>query len=260
MLPEDLFLEREAVFLFGIAFPRLSLEEALNYVSSKIFKRQGIAVCFPDMSTLNLIGKNPVLGLLIEKNFLPLNDGIGLKIASKWEKRPFVENLNGTDFVPALFHRLKKGTSIFLVGSKPGVAEGARCAFRRLFPHLDFAGSAHGYLGNGEEERVVSQLKALKPDLVLVGMGNPLQLQWIDKQRQADALPQTCWLAVGGLFDFYGGGRKRAPKWMRTFGLEWFYIAGHEPHKFFRYALGVPLFLWNSLIRTLRRRHTRPFA
>ena len=249
MLPKDLLSKREAVSLFGITFPRLTRMEALDCILSQVYGNQGIAVCFPDMSTLNLVYKDFALGNLIERAFLPLNDGIGLKIASQLQGKPFLENLNGTDFIPELFKQLKKGTSIFLVGSKEGVAEETRHLFQNLFPHLDFVGSSSGYLGDQEEEKLVSQLKTLKPDVVLVGMGNPMQLHWIDKQRQCAAFSHISWFAVGGLFDFYGGSRSRAPEWMRNCCLEWLYIVLHEPHKFLRYVAGIPLFLWRTVVK-----------
>lgn len=257
MISEDRSPPREAVSLFGITFPRWTLTEASTYILSQIRQKRPIAVCFPDMSMLNLVNKDPTLGALIEQEFLPLNDGIGLKIASTLEGKSFLENLNGTDFIPKMLQELEKGTTVFLVGSKDGVAQNTLRVFSRLFPHVNFVGSSHGYLNPEEEPLLVKTLEQSKPMIVLVGMGNPLQLHWIHRYRHHPAFAHTAWFAVGGLFDFYGGGRVRAPAWMRSLGLEWLHIIFVQPHKFWRYAKGIPLFLSNTLSRTLWRSHKK---
>lgn len=51
-------------------------------------------------------------------------------------------------------------------------------------------------------------------------------------------------MGVGGLFDFYSGRIKRAPRWMRDIGLEWVFRLLMEPKRMFRrYIIGNPLFL-----------------
>ena len=40
----------------------------------------------------------------------------------------FPENLNGTDFVPALFSKMQGGRKIALLGARPGIADLRRCS------------------------------------------------------------------------------------------------------------------------------------
>jgi N-acetylglucosaminyldiphosphoundecaprenol N-acetyl-beta-D-mannosaminyltransferase len=55
--------------------------------------------------------------------------------------------------------------------------------------------------------------------VLLVGLGDPLQQEWIDRHRDRLTVPAV--LTCGGLFDWTSGSRRRAPKWMIRAGLEW---------------------------------------
>ena len=209
------------------------------------------------MSTLNQVADEAQIGQLIEEEFLPLNDGIGLKIASILEGRPFTDNLNGTDLTPAFLDGLPSASKIYLIGAEAGVAERTLHILQQKFSHLSFVGADHGFLTSSEEEKVSDFLKRTRPDVVLVAMGNPRQLEWIYNHKSLPGLEHTLWLAVGGLFDFYGGTRRRAPLWMRKSCLEWLHIVYTQPYKLSRYFLGIPRFFWRTCFRSLFRQHCR---
>ena len=42
-------------------------------------------------------------------------------------------------------------------------------------------------------------------------------------------------IGVGGVFDILSGHKKRAPKWMRKKGCEWFFRTIQEPRRIFRW-------------------------
>ena len=73
-------------------------------------------------------------------------------------------------------------------------------------------------------------------------MGNPLQEKWIDRHRAA--LPSALTVAVGGLFEYWGGGLVRAPRWMRSSGIEWVHLMLRQPWKARRYLIGNPVFMY----------------
>jgi N-acetylglucosaminyldiphosphoundecaprenol N-acetyl-beta-D-mannosaminyltransferase len=76
-------------------------------------------------------------------------------------------------------------------------------------------------------------------------MGNPLQEQWID--RHLDQLRVPLCLGTGGLFDHWAGNLRRAPRWVRRLGYEWVQLLMQQPHKWRRYLLGNPAFLWRMV-------------
>ena len=154
-------------------------------------------------------------------------------------------NLNGTDLVPALLAR-GQGLRCFLLGATPEAIERAAAHFRQAYPGCVLAGHHHGYLDEAATSRVIEAINAADVDLLLVGMGNPLQERWIARHRSR--LKVGLCVGVGGLFSYWAGDLDRAPGWMRRCGVEWLHILRRQPKKFQRYVFGNPLFLLRLLL------------
>jgi N-acetylglucosaminyldiphosphoundecaprenol N-acetyl-beta-D-mannosaminyltransferase len=118
-----------------------------------------------------------------------------------------------------------------------------------MFPSWHLAGYHDGYFDADGEVEIVRSINDLRPNLVLVGMGNPRQELWIS--RNSPRLDAGCCIGVGALLDYWAGAEIRAPAWMQRIGFEWLYRMLFQRGKFKRYALGVPFFLW-SVIRAYR--------
>jgi len=156
-----------------------------------------------------------------------------------------LDNLNGTDLVPD-FLRRQTGIRCFLVGSAPDRIGRAAETFRQLFPNSVLVGTHHGYLDERSSLTVVKAINAAAPDVILVGMGNPLQERWIMRYRARIHAP-LC-IGVGGLLEYWTGSLDRAPLWMRRLGIEWLHILSRQPWKAGRYLVGSPAFLVRSLL------------
>ncbi len=176
---------------------------------------------------------------------LVLPDGIGLNIASQIAHgSPFPANLNGTDFVPALLTFMELPRRIGLIGGSRAVIEAAAANFRRHTPWHEFIVISDGYFDKQDPSVVVSELSRQKLDIVIVGMGTPLQEKWAHQHIRDDHARLV--LTVGALFDFVSGSVPRAPHLVRAMRLEWAYRLAHEPSRLWRrYAVGIPLFLYN---------------
>ena len=142
---------------------------------------------------------------------------------------------------------------MFLLGAAPGVAARMRQNLSDTYPGLDVVGEQHGYFDHADESSsVIEKINALKPNIVLVAFGAPMQEKWIHEHyKQIDS---NVLIGVGGLFDFYSGDKKRAPLWMRKSGIEWMYRLYLEPGRLWRrYIIGNPLFM----LRILRWKKNR---
>ena len=113
------------------------------------------------------------------------------------------------------------------------------------FSGWDLAGYHHGYTIAAETNELIERINAARPHLLLVGMGNPLQEQWINRHKHQLRVP-VC-IGVGGLFDHWAGNLQRAPEWVRRQGFEWLQLLMQQPHKWRRYLLGNPKFLLRIL-------------
>jgi N-acetylglucosaminyldiphosphoundecaprenol N-acetyl-beta-D-mannosaminyltransferase len=108
---------------------------------------------------------------------------------------------------------------------------------------LDIVGSQHGYFGSEEEAAIVEEINRLSPDFVWVGLGTPLQQQWIS--RHASAIDRGVICAVGFAFDVNAGTKPDAPLWMQYAGLGWLFRLASEPQRLWkRYLHWNSRFLW----------------
>lgn len=172
-----------------------------------------------------------------------VNDGIAMNIAS-WliHRRSFPENLNGTDYTPALLaHNARvsdRPWSVYLFGSKPGIAERAAVSLREK--QISVVGTADGY--EWDNDVLIRSINDSGADVVLVAMGNPLQEQWILEHRER--LNARLLIGVGALLDFLADDKPRAPRFIRQMHLEWAYRLSLEPRRLMRrYTLDMVMFL-----------------
>jgi len=166
---------------------------------------------------------------LRERRTILVNDGVGMDLAA-WlvHGRRFPHNLNGTDFVPAVLGAARRPT--FLLGGRPGVA--ARAAGVLDGAGVPVAGHCDGYTGMADNARLVADIEATAAEVVLVGLGNPLQEEWILANRGNLSAPLVA--GVGALLDFLAGEVPRAPPMVRRLRLEWLYRLAQEPGRLAR--------------------------
>jgi N-acetylglucosaminyldiphosphoundecaprenol N-acetyl-beta-D-mannosaminyltransferase len=123
--------------------------------------------------------------------------------------------------------------SLYLLGGAIGAADAAAKVLRELHPELRIVGcSAPTVLDPTsaiELRPVRDELLALRPDLLLVGLGAPKQEHVIRALRQD--LPATWMVGVGISFSFVAGDLQRAPAWIRQSGLEWVHRMAQEPRR-----------------------------
>lgn len=211
-------------------------------------RRQGLMVAFCNANSTNLAASNPRFRLAMREALL-LNDGVGVNVASRrLYRQPFPENLNGTDFVPALLAATQMPLELFLYGSKPGVAERAAAIIEQHFPMVSVVGSAHGYLTDAEQAGLVERIARSGANMLIVALGQPRQELWAARHWRDIAGPTMC---VGALLDFLSGDIPRAPTLVRRLRLEWAYRLAREPWRLARRYLAGNLAFLARLTRQL---------
>jgi len=154
------------------------------------------------------------------------------------------------DRLPDLFRAAsERGWSVFYLGSAEDVVARARARFRRQFPRLRVH-FQHGYFDT--DEAVVAQINAVRPDLLLVGMGMPLQESWVN--RNLDRLDVGVVTQAGATLDYFGEGQAKPPRWMSNAGLAWLHRLSHDPRRLWRRYLVEPWKLVLPVSRLLGRR------
>jgi exopolysaccharide biosynthesis WecB/TagA/CpsF family protein len=240
--------------VLGVRVARLDRTDALGELERLYRAPAPAVVAFANAHTLNLAYRSAELRQALARAELVLNDGIGLAIAARLQGSRFTTNLNGSDFTPEVLGRAEAlGWPVYLLGSRPGVAEKAGGVLLERLPKLELAGSHHGFFDDAESPRIARMIRESGAGLLLVAMGNPRQEQWL-----AEHLPATganLGLGVGAFLDFTAGEVPRAPAWLNRAGFEWTYRLVHEPARLWRrYLVGNPVFL----ARVARERIAQP--
>lgn len=171
-------------------------------------------------------------------------DGIALRTLARLEGVRICDNLPGTDLVPSfLSDKRVPGGSCYLLGGTPRASKKAAARFVELFPRWKLAGFCHGYFRESDSDAVIAQINSVQPELLLVGMGTPLQEIWLSEHQGRLNVPLS--IAVGGLFDYWAGSIRRAPVSIRRLNLEWLWILFQQRHKWPRYSVNLVTLLRN---------------
>lgn len=237
------------VTVLGVAIDDLTFEDAIDLLRAALRDDGRRALFFVNAHTLNLACEDPDYRRVLNRADLVFGDGTGVRLAARLAGVRLRANLNGTDLVPALMAAADgDGLRYVLLGARPEVLERTAAATQARYRGWTLAGRHHGYLDAAGADRLVAEINAARPHLLLVGMGNPVQERWIAENRHRLDVP-LC-VGVGGLFSYLSGDYRRAPAAMRRAGLEWLAVLFTQRQKWKRYVRGNPVFL----ARILRER------
>jgi alpha-1,3-mannosyltransferase len=220
--------------------------EVVGQLDSQFDKNVPTIVAFANANCLNVAYADARVRVALREAVV-LNDGIGVDLASKLLfGAQFPENLNGTDFIPYYLQRTRHHFRVCLLGGRPGVANRAAEVLARTCPRHKIVGCRDGYFPRSEDALAAQAIRAAGADIVLIAMGNPDQELWLRNNLAATGC--RLGFAVGAAFDFMTGDVQRAPLWVRTARLEWFYRLAREPRRLWRrYLLGNPMFIMRVL-------------
>jgi N-acetylglucosaminyldiphosphoundecaprenol N-acetyl-beta-D-mannosaminyltransferase len=79
----------------------------------------------------------------------------------------------------------EKGWRLFFFGAAPGVAEEAAARIRARHPGANIAGFRDGFFQPEDEPRIVAEIRAARPDILLVALGIPKQEKFISRHKAA---------------------------------------------------------------------------
>jgi len=242
--------------VLGVHLCNVSRRRAIALLHAAIRHRAGraVSIFMANAHTLNLAVADPSYREVLNAADYVFADGTGIRWAARLQGVRMLANMVGTDLIPEMFHRTADGSySYFLLGADAQTIPLAAEYARRAFPGWKQVGSLAGYIADETtNSATIDAIHRARPDLLLVGMGNPLQEQWIHRNLPRLSVP-VC-VGVGGLFDYWAGNVSRAPQWLRRAGHEWLWRLCQQPRlKAHRYLIGNPLFL----ARVLRERWSK---
>ena len=223
--------------LLGIRIDNLTMSEILDRVDELVARRKPCQVVGVNVDQAIRVIEDEYSSRIFENAAIVFTDGAPILWMAKWLKRPIVQKVSGPDLMMALCERAaQRGYKIFLLGAGPGVAEKAAQNLESRFPGLNCVGTyspPFGFEKDAEEmDKIIAMLRKSEADQLFVGMGSPKQDIFIFENMEKYQIPVS--YSMGAALDFIGGSVKRAPKWMRDHGLEWFHRFLQNPKRLFR--------------------------
>jgi len=243
--------EIESINLLGVRVCTLPIESLVKFVTRTILAGGKARVVYVNIHAINLAQELAWLRDFFNRSEVVYCDGFGVRWGARLLGLRMPDRSTSPDWINLLAAECaRQGFLLYLLGAHPGVAEKVTELLKEKFPDLKFAGIHHGYFdktpGSLENEAVIRDIHLTRPDILLVGLGMPLQERWL--MENWDRLDARVTLPVGALFDYLAGEFPRAPHWMTDHGWEWLGRLIVEPRRLWRrYLLGNPRFLWRVL-------------
>ncbi|MET3933429.1 WecB/TagA/CpsF family glycosyltransferase [Arthrobacter sp. OAP107] len=169
------------------------------------------------------------------------------KTGGEAHPRPVMDyRLGSTDWIPAL-GRLDGLHRIAVLGAGAAANAKAVAKLQAIVPGATVSGMPGEGWDPDVEEKAAAWLAEVQPQLVLIGLGMPLQEEVL--WRRLSSLPPAVYCAVGGAIEQIAGIQKLAPRWLGRLGLEWAWRLLLHPRRVAYRVFGEPWVLLGLLLR-----------
>jgi N-acetylglucosaminyldiphosphoundecaprenol N-acetyl-beta-D-mannosaminyltransferase len=240
--------------ILGVPVAMVDYARAIAVMDQLIDRGQRGYVCAAPVHALMVAQDDAEMLAALRGSTMVVPDGMPVV----WAANALGEQLRDRVYGPELMLRYnarcaERGHRVWLYGGRDqGSLAQLALSLRKANPGIQIVG---GYsppfrpLTAEEEDEIVEQINAARPDVLWVGIGVPKQEKWMARMRDRLEVPVMC--GVGAAFDFHAGRISMAPRWMQERGLEWIYRIAQEPRRLLlRYLWFNPRFVI-SLARQL---------
>lgn len=228
--------------ILGVRIDNLTKKEILEKIESFLVEDG-----FHQIATINAefileAEKNSEFKDILNNSHLNIADGISLKYAfvryRKWLKSRWA----GADLMhEILYLAYKKNYSVFIANNKFGLSTFAEIAERldALYPTMEVQGADIDPCYQRNWPKIKDH------NILLCNFGAPFQELFINSVKNGNI---KLAMGVGGSFDLVCGKVRRAPKWMRFFGLEWLYRLIFQSWRDFEFLIRRWKRVYNAVI------------
>lgn len=234
--------------VMGVNFNNVTMDEAMDHARAILEKGETVYVVTPNSEIVYEAMHNQEMMQLLNGAALVLPDGAGVVLGSKILGTPLKQKVAGVEFADHLMDVLiEKNQKLYLLGSKPGVAQLAAEKMLQKHPGLQICGMADGYFK--DEKEVVAKVNEAGADVLFVCLGAPKQE--IFMKNHLNDLNVKMMIGLGGSLDSFAGTVKRAPRWMIKINLEWLYRLLKEPKRLGR-MMRLPKFILAVMAKKIK--------
>jgi len=198
--------------------------------------------------------KNQDFKNLLNRTALNTCDGFGLVLTARLLYGHRLLRVTGADLSRKLLEGVLPIAKIYLLGGAPDIAK----AVRTKFVFTGIVGAEDGGKINPDGKRlenneaVIERINASGANILLVAFGQIKQERWI-AENLAGMPGVKVAIGVGGTLDYLAGIVPRAPKWLRSLGLEWLFRLIKEPKRGGRIWQATAVFGWLALKEKIKK-------
>lgn len=231
----------ERVNILGVDVDAVTMAEAVDVVRRAMDTRAGVMIATANAEMLMRATHDEELRRILNASALVVPDGAGTVWAARHLGHAMPERVAGYDLAQELLRCAPaEGRRVYFFGSAPGVAEKAKAKAEQLYPGIEIVGVRNGFFSPADNAAIIAEIRAARPDLLLVALGVPKQEKWIAAHLAELDVPVA--IGVGGTLDVMAGVMKRAPYWMQRAKLEWLFRGLMQPKRAGR-LLALPKFV-----------------
>lgn len=233
------------VRVFDVDIDAVTTESLPLIVEEMIAANSNLVLAPVNIDIMNKAYEQPLLKQFLQQSDVVHSDGAGVVLGTRLMGDPLPHRVTSVNLIWNLCRRWQDGQhSFYFLGGPEGVAEKAAAAIHAQYPGVRIVGCHRGHLSPDEELKVIEDIERTRPDILCVGFGTPYQEEFIVRHREKLAFVPVIW-SVGALTSHIAQIRRRAPAFMRKYGMEWLWRFMQEPVRLFdRYIIGNPRFLW----------------
>lgn len=264
--------------LLGTQVDAISIDQSIEYICAR--SAPGQPACYvikPYVEFLDRAYNNKAIRETLNDAELAIPDGVALLWAASYLyagprtwlrfcttlfrivlapdslRWPLPDRTAGINFTwPLLTAASTAGRRVYLIGktTESDIQATERKITAKL-PQLVIASTRSGRdtksrLGTVSQAwlaETATAITAAKPDIILIGMGFPLQERVC--AYLAANVPHGVFIGEGGTFDYqsFGGSQQKAPAWIQRVGLEWLWRLTIQPSRIGR-QLAIPRFIF----------------
>ncbi len=235
-----------SVYLLGRRIDCMNIPSIVEAVRKACIEGKKITVAHYNIHGFNLSLQFPWYHQFLQSADITNCDGMGIlkAIAFMGLDLPSDYRVSYTLLMPKILETCNRNEfSVFLLGGKSENLQAAIDNLKQKYPGVRFGGH-HGYFDKEDpqaNQAAIEQINQFKPNILIVGMGMPIQEYWVQQHRHK--LQANTIMVGGAIIDRMAGIVPDCPNFISNSGFEWLYRLMREPKRLAaRYLLGNSAF------------------
>ena len=234
--PESDDLSRDVYGVLGIPIDAVDLSAVVQRIGQAVVRDTPFLMSTPNLNFLVSSQTNSEFRESLLRSDLCPVDGVPIVWISRLLGIPIRERVAGSDIFDGLKAQKNTPAKVFMFGGPEGVAETASRVLNANATGVVCVGALYpGYRSIEEmsSDSIIDQINASGARFLVASLGAQKGQAWLLHNHDRLKIPVRSHL--GAAINFQAGLLKRAPLFVRKFGLEWLWRIKQEPYLWRRY-------------------------